>query len=322
MRRFEVNRKVHILVTGGAGFIGSHLTDALVKEGHRVTVVDNLSTGRRSNLNPDAKFHCCDISRPEELDEVFRSDHFDLVYHHAAQMNVRRSVADPAHDATVNIIGLLNVLQCCVRYGVGKVVFASTGGAVYGDQRTFPADEEHVTNPISPYGVAKLSSEKYLFYYHSVFGVHVTILRYANVYGPRQNSAGEAGVVAVFGSTLLNGGTPMINGDGSQTRDFVFVDDVIRANLLALPGEGFHTFNVGTGLETDINAIFEQIRTATGSTGPASHGPRQQGEQLRSVLDFRKIERSLGWRPRISLDEGIEHTVRWFRREAGNNAPT
>ncbi len=317
-----MKEKLHILVTGGAGFIGSHLTDALVGDGHSVTVVDNLSTGRQSNLNPGAEFHCCDISKPDELANLLGSKTFDVVYHHAAQMNVRHSVADPAFDASTNIIGLLHLMQHCVSHGVKKVIFASTGGAVYGEQATIPTTEDQATNPISPYGVAKLSSEKYLFYYHSVFGIHVTILRYANVYGPRQSFAGEAGVVAVFGNTMLRGGVPMINGDGKQTRDFVFVGDVVRANLLALPGEGFETFNVGTGVETDINTLFERIRIALGSNTRAGHAPRPQGEQQRSVLDCKKIERALGWRPQVSLEEGIERTVQWLGQELEANATT
>lgn len=307
----------HVLVTGGAGFIGSHLADALLADGHRVTVVDNLSTGKRSNVPQQATFHALDITNRKQLDELFRAERFNVVIHHAAQMNVRHSVADPTNDATINIIGLLNLMESCVHHGTRRFLFASSGGAVYGEQDAFPADENHPTNPMSPYGVAKLGSEKYLFYYHKVFGIHVTALRYANVYGPRQNSAGEAGVIAIFANSLLAAGNPVINGDGKQTRDFVFVGDVVRANLLALPSEGFHVYNVGTGVETDVNTIFDLVLKATGKTVTPGRAPRPQGEQLRSVLDCRRIESMLGWRPNTSLERGIAETVRWFQSGEG-----
>jgi UDP-glucose 4-epimerase len=303
----------HVLVTGGAGFIGSHLADALLAQGHRVTVVDNLSSGTRSNLADGVHFHQFDVTSRDDLNRLFQAERFDAVFHHAAQMNVRHSVADPVNDATVNIIGLLNLLELCVHNKVRKIVFASSGGAIYGEQGSFPADEDHPANPISPYGVAKLSAEKYLFYYHKVFGIHVVSLRYANVYGPRQNSAGEAGVVAIFANALLAGRQPMINGDGKQTRDFVFVGDVIRANLLSLSPEGFHVFNVGTGRETDINTIFDLVLKSSGKKVQPTRAPRPQGEQLRSVLDCGRIEQMLGWTPEVSLEEGIEKTVSWFR---------
>jgi UDP-glucose 4-epimerase len=302
-----------VLVTGGAGFIGSHLVDALLAQGHRVTVVDNLSSGSQSNINEGVRFHNVDITDRQALDEIFRSEGFGTVFHHAAQINVRHSVSDPANDAMVNLIGLLNLMESSVRYGTGKIVFSSSGGAVYGEQDRFPADEDHATNPISPYGVAKLAAEKYLFYYHKVFGIAVSILRYANVYGPRQNSAGEAGVIAIFANTLLSGGGPVINGDGKQTRDFVFVGDVVRANLLALSSDGFNTYNVGTGLETDINKIFDLVVRAAGSTTKPRYAQRPAGEQLRSVLDWTLIGRALGWRPEVSLEQGVEKTINWFR---------
>jgi UDP-glucose 4-epimerase len=216
-------------------------------------------------------------------------------------------------DASVNIQGVLTLLQQCVRTGVRKVIFSSTGGAIYGEQDYFPADESHPTRPISPYGVAKLSTEQYLFYYRTVFGLEYVALRYANVYGPRQNPEGEAGVVAIFCRKLLAGEAPTINGDGKQTRDYVFVGDVVRANLLALGIEG--TFNVGTGKETDVNELFRMLRDLTGQTCEERHGEAKKGEQLRSVLTAGKIQASTGWKPSVPLREGLAKTVEYFREK-------
>jgi len=304
-----------VLVTGGAGFIGSHLVDALLKDGHRVTVVDNLATGNKKNIAGDADFRECDITDAGRLNTVFRESSAEIVCHHAAQVNVRQSVADPVQDAGVNIIGFLNVLTCCRAHGIRRVLLASTGGAVYGEQKLFPADETHETLPLSPYGVAKLSCEKYLFYYQAVHGIDGICLRYANVYGPRQSTLGEAGVVAIFADRMLSGAGPVINGNGAQTRDFVYVDDVVRANLLALDLRGFHVFNVGTGVETDINGLFDLIRAETKWDGSAGYGPGQKGEQIRSVLNADKIKRELGWAPTVALRDGIGRTVNAFREE-------
>ncbi len=304
---------MNILVTGGAGFIGSHIVDAYLADGHQVTVVDNLSTGKRANLNPGARFCEVDLRDAAALGAVMAGHTFDVVNHHAAQMDIRRSVADPVYDASVNILGMLTLMEHCVRAGVRRVVFASSGGAVYGEQETFPASESHPTRPISPYGVAKLTTEQYLFYYATVYGVEPVALRYANVYGPRQNPEGEAGVVAIFATRMLKGGAPVINGDGGQTRDYVFVADVVRANRLALKARGFRAYNVGTGVETDVNTIFKVLREATGSTCPETHGEAKKGEQRRSVLDCRCIGRDLGWAPEVTLKEGLRRTVEFFR---------
>ncbi|MDH4070509.1 MAG: GDP-mannose 4,6-dehydratase [Ignavibacteria bacterium] len=304
-----------VLVTGGAGFIGSHLVDQLLTAGYEVGVVDNLSTGNRANLNPAGSFHHCDITDRPALERVLREHRPEIVFHHAAQMNVRKSVSDPSYDASVNILGFLQLMECCVTAGVRKVLFASTGGAVYGEQQTFPADENHRTFPLSPYGVAKLAAEKYLYYYHKVHGLNSVVLRYANVYGPRQNAEGEAGVVAVFGNRMLQSQQPVINGDGGQTRDFVYVDDVVRANMAALRTEGFHTYNVGTGIETTIVSVYEAVSREVGWQGTPGKGPEQKGEQRRSVLDCEKIGRELGWSPTVSFQEGIRATVRSFREE-------
>jgi UDP-glucose 4-epimerase len=302
-----------ILVTGGAGFIGSHIVDACLGLGHQVVIVDDLSTGKEQNLNVQARFVKADIRDAGAMQGLFDRERFDVMIHEAAQMDVRRSVADPVFDASVNVLGVLTLLECCVRTGVGKVLFASTGGAIYGEQERFPADETHVTRPISPYGVAKLTTEQYLFYYRAVYGLNSVCLRYANVYGPRQNPEGEAGVVAIFSNRMLRGDQPVINGDGKQTRDYVFVGDVVRANLLALQFQGSDVFNVGTGVETDLNTLFRQLRTLTGSSCAERHGEAKKGEQQRSVLSFQKILGSLGWRPSVTLEEGLRQAVEYFR---------
>jgi UDP-glucose 4-epimerase len=306
---------LNILVTGGAGFIASHIVDAYLEAGHRVTVVDDLSTGRERNLNPRAAFHRMDIRDAAAVAALFERSRFDVMNHHAAQMDVRKSVADPVFDASVNLQGVLTLLQQCVRTGVRKVIFASTGGAIYGEQDHFPADESHPTRPISPYGVAKLSTEHYLFYYRAVFGLEYIALRYANVYGPRQNPEGEAGVVAIFCRKLLAGQVPTINGEGKQTRDYVFVGDVVRANLLALGIQESNTFNIGTGKETDVNELFRMLRDLTGQRCEERHAEAKKGEQLRSVLTAGKIHAATGWKPSVPLREGLATTVEYFRGE-------
>ena len=311
---------MRVLVTGGAGFIASHIVDAYIRLGHEVTIVDNLSTGRRENLNSKAKFIEVDIRDADKIAEVFGSAQFDLVNHHAAQMDVRRSVNDPVYDASVNVLGVLNILECCVKNGVRRVVFASSGGAIYGEQDYFPADEQHPTRPISPYGVAKLTTENYLFYYKAVYNLDSVCLRYANVYGPRQNPAGEAGVVAIFTSQMLSNEQLVINGDGKQTRDYVYVGDVVQANVLALQSNGSQIFNIGTGVESDVNALFRHLKGATGSNVEESHGPAKKGEQLRSVLDARKIHAALGWKPAVSLEVGLRRTVEYFKSKRGHAA--
>jgi len=303
-----------ILVTGGAGFIGSHVVDAYLELGHEVVVVDNLSSGSIENLNPKAKFYKMDI-RDSDIEDLFKNEKPDVVNHHAAQMDVRKSVEDPIYDADVNIIGSLNLLQNCIRYGVKKFIFASTGGAIYGEQDYFPADEEHPTRPLSPYGVAKLTVEKYLYFYKEVHGLNYVVLRYANIYGPRQNPHGEAGVVAIFTSKMLKGEQPVINGDGFQTRDYTFVGDVVRANVLALSYEKSDVFNIGTGIETDVNTLFHKLKQLTSANCDEFHGPAKPGEQRRSVISYEKIYKTLGWKPMTSLDEGLRLTVEFFKNK-------
>ena len=305
-----------ILVTGGAGFIGSHVADAYIQDGHEVFIVDDLSTGSEHNIHKHARFQKMDIRNPS-LKDLFAKERFDVVNHHAAQMDVRRSVADPAFDASVNVLGGLAVLENARQYGVKKIIFASTGGAIYGEQEAFPADEQHPLRPLSPYGITKLSTEKYLYYYKMVHGLDSVILRYANIYGPRQNPHGEAGVVAIFASKMIAHDHPLINGDGEQTRDYTFVGDVVKANLLALQVGGSEVFNVGTGKETDVNVLFRKLKKILDPSCPENHGPAKEGEQRRSVISYQKIKSMLGWSPSVSLDEGLALTAAYFRDKGG-----
>ncbi len=305
-----------ILVTGGAGFIASHIVDAYINAGHDVVVMDDLSSGSKRNVHPRATLVEMDIRSPE-VEKVFRTERFDVVNHHAAQMDVRRSVADPKFDASVNVLGGLNVFEHARAHGVRRIIFASTGGAIYGEQDVFPATEEHPLRPLSPYRITKLSTEKYLFYYKAVHGIDHVILRYANVYGPRQNPHGEAGVVAIFASKLVRGEQPVINGDGMQTRDYTYVGDVVRANLLALSVKGSNIYNVGTGRESDVNLLFRVLRDHLNPSAAEQHGPAKAGEQMRSVISHAKIARELGWKPTVALEDGLRTTAEYFRTNAG-----
>lgn len=305
-----------VLVTGGAGFIGSHLVDRLVQEGHEVIIVDNLVTGKRRNINRAARFYKQDI-QSWRLERVFRNERPNVVMHLAAQMDVRKSVEDPMFDAQVNILGTLNVLQQAVKHGVRKVVFSSSGGAIYGEQEMYPAPESHVTKPLSPYGLSKLCGEQYLSYYQRSSGLQVVSLRYANVYGPRQDPEGEAGVVAIFIQKMLNNEQAVINGNGRQTRDFVFVEDVVEANLAVMGPETQGTYNVGTGAETSINDLFRFLVQHTGSTCKEVHGPAKKGEQARSVIDNTRLRHELSWEPKGELSEGLKKTVEYFRERLG-----
>jgi UDP-glucose 4-epimerase len=305
---------VKVLVTGGAGFIGSHVADAFVAGGHEVWALDDLSTGRRENLASAVRLVVADIRSPE-ASRLIESERFQVICHLAAQMDVRRSVADPRFDAEVNVLGLLNLLEAARKGGVRKVVFSSTGGAIYGEQDLFPAPESHPTRPLSPYGVSKASGELYLGYYRAQYGLQSVALRYANVYGPRQNPHGEAGVVAIFSERLLRGEPCLINGSGQQTRDFVFGPDVARANLLAAEGEVQGPLNIGTGVETDVNRLYALLAAAAGSSAQARHAEAKPGEQLRSSVDASRAAQVLGWRPTVELEEGLRRTVAWFREQ-------
>lgn len=301
-----------VLVTGGAGFIGSQVVDALIQRRHKVVVVDNLSTGRKKNLNPSAVFYQADI-KSIILNKIFEKEKPDIVFHYAANIDLRKSLVNPIFDAEENILGSLNLFSVCVKSKVKKIIFASTGGAIYGEQEYFPADEAHTTRPFAPYGVAKLAVEKYLDVFSNVYGIPYVVLRLANVYGPRQNPLGEAGVVAIFIYKLLKGEKVVINGDGKQTRDFVYVTDVVDASLKALNLKKNEVLNIGTGKESSVNRIFEILKKNTNSRQIPVHGPAKKGEQSRSVLDIKKARKFLDWNPEVSLQKGLEKTVEFFK---------
>ena len=302
-----------LLVTGGAGFIGSHLVDALIKEGHQVVVIDDLSCGKKENVNPAAKFIELDI-RDKKLKDIFEKEKPEIVFHLAAQKNIKISVEDPCLDAEINIVGSLNLLENC-RMNKTKIVFSSTGGAIYGDTKNRPTPENEPEKPVSPYGVAKLAIDKYLYYYQQVFSLPFVSLRYANVYGPRQDPKGEAGVVAIFLEKMLAGEQPVINGDGQQTRDYVYVSDVVNANIKAMKPEVKGIYNIGTGLETDVNELFRKILTLGNFSFKEKHGPAIMGEQLTSSLDTQKAKTVFNWSPKTTLEEGIKMTIEWFRNK-------
>jgi UDP-glucose 4-epimerase len=303
---------VKSLVTGGAGFIGSHLVDRLVMEGHEVLVLDDLSHGRRKQVNKAARFAKVDIRSPK-VDAQIRKFRPQVVFHMAAQMEVRKSVENPMLDADINILGLVNVLKAAVEGGCPRVLFASSGGAVYGEQEAFPATEAHPTQPLSPYGVTKRAGELYCGYF-ATLGLKCASMRLANVYGPRQDPHGEAGVVAIFSEMMLAGKTPTINGTGKQTRDYVYVEDVVEAFMAALANGLEGPYNVGTGVETDVNALAGQIAKQAGFTGAPIHGPAKEGEQMRSMLSAARLTQATDWEARTLLEEGIARTVDWFRQ--------
>jgi len=306
---------MRILVTGGAGFIGSHIVDALVERGHSVAVLDNLCSGCRENVNPKARFYHVDVTSAD-LNEVMDKEKPEVVFHEAAQMDVKKSVADPMFDARVNIIGGLNLYENCVRLNVKKIIFASSGGTVYGEQDLLPTPEDAIPRPLSPYGISKLANEHYLSFYSRTYPIAAISLRYANVYGPRQNPHGEAGVIAIFVGKLLRGETPVINATGKQTRDYVYVDDVVAINMAVLECEKSDAFNVGTGQQTDVNRLYEMIRLALKSDVLAVHGPAKAAEQMHSALDCDKARRVLNWSAKVTLEEGLSRTVAWLRSHA------
>jgi len=301
-----------ILVTGGAGFVGSHIVDAYLAAGHKVVVIDNLFTGHQENLNPQCEFHRLDI-RDSRLEELFRTHKFDVVSHQAARGNVRASMEDPMTYADVNVRGGVNLLECCRKYGVRKIVYSSTGGCVYGEPRYLPADETHPLQPRDPYGASKASYELYLPVYQMNYGLNYTILRYPNVYGPRQDPFGEAGVVSIFIGKMLRNLQPVINGDGKQLRDYVFVSDVVRANLLTLDRGDNDVFNVGWGKGISVNEIFDLLKQILNHEVEEVHGPPKLGEIRQTYLNPAKAASVLGWKPQVPLREGMQITADYFR---------
>ena len=304
---------MNILVTGGAGFIGSHVVDAYIENSHNVIVIDNMSTGKNEFINPKANFYEVSIT-DTSVAEIIKKENIQVINHHAAQISVHESVKDPVEDAYSNIIGTLQLLQNAVTSKVRKFIFASTGGAIYGEQNYFPAREDHPKNPSSPYGLSKLSVEGYLKFYQYQHGLNTTVLRYGNVFGPRQNPHGEAGVVAIFCNRLLNGSAPIINGDGKQTRDYVFIGDVVRANLITLESTTSDIYNVGTGQETSVNELTQSLVRIVGSNIGTINGKGRDYEQRRSCLDYKKIKESMGWEPKVSLEEGLVETYKFFKK--------
>jgi UDP-glucose 4-epimerase len=303
-----------ILVTGGAGFIGSHIVNAYINAGHDVIVIDDLSSGEIKLVNQKAKFYHLDIHSPE-VKTILEKEKITVINHHAAQISVSASVLNPLFDANSNIIGTLQLLQNAVSLNVEKFIFASTGGAMYGEQKTFPASEEHPCQPLSPYAISKLSAETYINYFGAQYGLNTTVLRYSNVYGPHQNPHGEAGVVAIFCERLLKDQQPIINGNGEQTRDFVYVGDIVQANTIALNLQCSGLFNVGTGKETSVNSLTRCLIEASAIDASIEHGPAKKGEQKRSSIDSRKLMKGFGWKPGVSLEEGVLETFNYFKNK-------
>ncbi len=301
-----------VLVTGGAGFIGSRVATRLIKDGHQVAVVDNFATGNSKNVPAEATFYQMSIG-DEALKDVFAKEKFDVVIHHAAQIDVRKSVENPAYDATVNVLGSLNLLNCIRDYGVKKIVYASTGGAIYGEPQYLPCDESHPIKPLCPYGISKHTVEHYIELYNMLYNLNYVILRYPNVYGHFQNPYGEAGVNAIFIGMMIQGITPTIFGDGSQTRDFVFVDDVVEANMLAMKTDKMGIFNLGWAKPISVNDIYHILQKITGFPNPPIYAEERAGEVNHIYLSPEKIKKELGWEPKVDFEEGLRITTQWFK---------
>jgi UDP-glucose 4-epimerase len=301
------------LVTGGAGFIASHVVDRLINEGHQVVIIDDMSTGKESNLNPKAKLYKMDICDPA-LESVFQTEKPDYVNHHAGQISVVRSVREPDFDVKVNVLGSLNIIQLSHKYNVKKIVSISSGGTVYGEPKYLPVDEDHPNLPLSPYGIDKFTTEKYLYMYGVIFGMNYTILRYSNVYGPRQDPHGEAGVVAIFTLKMLDGIQPTIFGDGTATRDYIYVEDIVEANMLAFERGDREAYNIAVNKETSVNEIFSLLKAEFNFPHDVIYGDKRPGELQRICLTNHKAKAGLGWSPKVSLEEGIKRTVQYYKQ--------
>lgn len=301
------------LVTGGAGFIGSHIVDALISRRIKVYVVDDLSSGNKLNVNPNATFTKLSVNAPAFADYLKKVKP-EVIFHLAARINVRTSVEDPVRDAEVNIMGSLTIAKVAAEIGVKKIIFSSSGGVMYPEGSKFPYSEKIFPQPISPYGIAKRAAEMYFAFAHKTYDMPYVALRYANVFGPRQNAKGEAGVISIFTEHMLSGKPVKINGTGKQTRDFVYVGDVVHANLLAMQKNVTGEFNIGTGRETDMNTLFRKLTKFTGYKLPERHALAAKGEVMRSALDARKAKEILGWEPMVKLDDGLKKTVEWYRK--------
>ena len=303
-----------ILITGGAGFIGSHTVDKLINSGYDVCIVDNLSTGNEKNLNNKAKFYNLDI-RDEKIADIFKKERFDTVFHFAAQINVRKSVENPSFDVDVNVNGTINIITNFLKYGKGrKFIFSSTGGAIYGETNVIPTPENVIPYPLSPYGISKLTVEKFLNYYAYFSNLEYVALRYGNVYGPRQNPYAEAGVIAIFIGKILKGTNCTIYGSGNQTRDFVFIDDVVKANLLCFEKNISGIFNVGTEKETSVNQILNYLKKISGKNVKVVYAEKKEGDIERSCLSVKKINKEIGWKPEVNIEKGLKKTYRWFEK--------
>jgi UDP-glucose 4-epimerase len=309
-----------VLVTGGAGFIASHVADGYIEEGHDVAIVDDLSRGSEQNLNPKAHFYCGDIRDRVFLEGVFKEEKPEAINHHAAQMDVRRGVTEPVFDASVNILGSINLLELAVQYKVKRVVYISTAGAAYGEPRMLPVPEDHPVNPITPYGISKHTVEHYLFTFSFLYGLEYVVLRYGNVYGPRQSSKGEAGVFAIFCEQMLAGIQPIIFGDGTKYRDYVYVEDAVRANIAALGCDPGKAFNIGDGVPVTDYEVFATVRDLLGKNIEPRFGAIRPGEIEKIVLDISYAARELGWTPKIFLAEGAKRTVEFFVSRANRVA--
>ena len=303
---------MNILVTGGAGFIGSHIVDALIEKGHKVSVIDNLSSGSKDNLNPKVIFYKRDIT--DDVSDIFEKVRPEVVFHLAAHIDLRESFKNPIFDANSNIIGSLNILENMRKFGSEKIILSSTS-ATYGDDVKIPTTESENENPNSPYGITKLTVEKYMQFYKKVYGIEFVSLRYANAYGPRQNPKGEAGVIAIFTDKILTGGQPIINGTGEQRRDYLYVKDIVKANMLVFEKNVSGIFNVSTGVETSVNDLFRKIVELTKVSVKEVHGPAPPGERMRSCISYEKIKKEFGWKPDYNIDKGLKDTVEWFKNK-------